>query len=363
LVAPEPPGEEEERRRKAKDDARVMDEDQDYAYLFLVPFDPHAEPGTVPEPTQVTRGPRTVLAFDWFPAANRIAFSHRPMPEWEHWQETTLAVVEAPDFLPGRQEIASPEPGSGQRSAVEGIDRAVEDVALVQDWTAKPLVSPDGAWIACHTTAAPGKWALAGRIMLYRPSGGPGQPLAPTPDGKCDLVGWSPDSRALYVLEQTGVTTQLWALPASGAPGSPVTASTLLKSAAATCAARPNGVVAFVGQDFEQPNAVYLCDPASGEISLVAQPALPASWPREPLPHAEVIRWRAADGRAIEGIVVYPLHYREGQRVPLVVEVHGGPPGVYTRGYLASPERLADTVALAARGYALLRANPRGSTG
>jgi dipeptidyl aminopeptidase/acylaminoacyl peptidase len=136
-----------------------------------------------------------------------------------------------------------------------------------------------------------------------------------------------------------------------------------LKSAPAACAARSSGVVAFVGQDFHQPNAVYRCDPASGETAVVAQPALPEGWPSAPLPRAEVIRWRAADNTEIEGILVYPFGYTGGRRVPLIVEVHGGPPGVYTRGYLAAPERLADTVALAARGCAVLRANPRGSSG
>ena len=34
----------------------------------------------------------------------------------------------------------------------------------------------------------------------------------------------------------------------------------------------------------------------------------------------------------------------------LVAIFNGGPPGVFTRGYIAAPERMADTAALAARG-------------
>ena len=34
-----------------------------------------------------------VLGFDWLPDSRGIAFSHRPLPEWEHWAETRLATV------------------------------------------------------------------------------------------------------------------------------------------------------------------------------------------------------------------------------------------------------------------------------
>jgi dipeptidyl aminopeptidase/acylaminoacyl peptidase len=184
--------------------------------------------------------------------------------------------------------------------------------------------------------------------------------LAETPNGKCDPIGWSADSSLVYVLEQTGTTTQVWSLPASGAPGQPVTTGTAVLSAPA---ATKQGAIFCAMQDLRRPNAVGRVDPGAGEVREVIAPTFPATWPEGPLPEAEVLRWPGRDGREIEGILVYPLGYRRGQPCPLVVEVHGGPPGVFTRGYIAAPERMADTAALAARGYALLRPNPRGSSG
>ena len=38
----------------------------------------------------------------------------------------------------------------------------------------------------------------------------------------------------------------------------------------------------------------------------------------------EVVEWKASDGLRLEGVLVYPLHYREGRRYPLILSVHGG---------------------------------------
>jgi dipeptidyl aminopeptidase/acylaminoacyl peptidase len=298
-----------------------------------------------------------VVGFDWLPDSRGIAFTHRPLPEWEHWQETRLATVTV------------------------DAGHEVTDLGLVGDWTARPLVSPDGRWVACHSSDRPGKWALSGRVVLYpvAPAGGSGAPgevrtLAETPDGKCDPVCWAPAGDEVYVLQQSGVSPQLWALPASGAPARPVTSGTLVLGSAAGPGGGADGAVgtvACVGQDLHKPNAVYHVEPGTDATRLAAAPRLPEDWPVGAPPEAEVVRWTSGDGRQIEGILVYPLgqrlRHRLGQRPgtpwPLVVEAHGGPPSAFSRGYVLAPDRTVDSAALAARGYAVLRPNPRGSTG
>lgn len=79
------------------------------------------------------------------------------------------------------------------------------------------------------------------------------------------------------------------------------------------------------------------------------------------LARQEVIRYAARDGREIEAILYYPLDYREGERYPLVVSVHGGPESHYSNGwhsrYFQPPQ------VLAARGYFVFLPNYRSSTG
>jgi dipeptidyl aminopeptidase/acylaminoacyl peptidase len=77
------------------------------------------------------------------------------------------------------------------------------------------------------------------------------------------------------------------------------------------------------------------------------------------LPRQEVVRWQSRDGLEIEGVLTYPLDYREGEKRPLIVQIHGGPKGRSThtlRSYSMHP-------VWSAEGYAVLRPNFRGGEG
>ncbi|HEX8192274.1 MAG TPA: S9 family peptidase [Allosphingosinicella sp.] len=63
------------------------------------------------------------------------------------------------------------------------------------------------------------------------------------------------------------------------------------------------------------------------------------------------------DGRPIEGWLTLPPGHRDGQRHPLILEIHGGPWASY------GPNFATDNQLYAAAGYAVLSVNPRGSTG
>jgi dipeptidyl aminopeptidase/acylaminoacyl peptidase len=75
----------------------------------------------------------------------------------------------------------------------------------------------------------------------------------------------------------------------------------------------------------------------------------------------EVIEWEGADGWPIEGVLTYPLDYRQGQRYPLVLQIHGGPEGVSLNGWSTSSGYPVQV--LAAEGYLVLQPNYRGSGG
>ncbi|KLJ02552.1 acyl-peptide hydrolase [Luteimonas sp. FCS-9] len=65
----------------------------------------------------------------------------------------------------------------------------------------------------------------------------------------------------------------------------------------------------------------------------------------------------SADGLDVQAWLVKPPQYREGQRYPLLLEIHGGPFAAY------GPSFAAETQLYASAGYAVLYVNPRGSTG
>ncbi len=83
-----------------------------------------------------------------------------------------------------------------------------------------------------------------------------------------------------------------------------------------------------------------------------------ASWK---LPQISIVKWQAPDGATVEGILELPPDYKESDGpLPMVVELHGGPTAstLYHMRYWIYGRTI-----LAARGYALLSPNYRGSTG
>ena len=64
----------------------------------------------------------------------------------------------------------------------------------------------------------------------------------------------------------------------------------------------------------------------------------------------------AADGKAIDVWLVTPPDYQPGTKVPLILEIHGGPHAAY------GPQFSSDDQLYAAHGYAVVYVNPRGST-
>ena len=75
------------------------------------------------------------------------------------------------------------------------------------------------------------------------------------------------------------------------------------------------------------------------------------------LSEAEEIRWASpADGREIEGWVLYPPGFDPARQWPMILEIHGGPFSTY------GPAFSAELQLMAAAGYVVLYTNPRGST-
>ena len=75
------------------------------------------------------------------------------------------------------------------------------------------------------------------------------------------------------------------------------------------------------------------------------------------LGEVEEIRWDSSfDGRPVQGWIVKPPDFDPGRRYPLILEIHGGPVTNYGDRFSAEMQLLA------AAGYVVLYANPRGST-
>jgi dipeptidyl aminopeptidase/acylaminoacyl peptidase len=75
----------------------------------------------------------------------------------------------------------------------------------------------------------------------------------------------------------------------------------------------------------------------------------------------EVVEWTAQDGLKIQGVLIYPVDYKEGERYPLVVNPHGGPEGVDLNGWITRYSKWGQM--LAGEGYFAFMPNYRASIG
>jgi dipeptidyl aminopeptidase/acylaminoacyl peptidase len=79
------------------------------------------------------------------------------------------------------------------------------------------------------------------------------------------------------------------------------------------------------------------------------------------LPQSSIFAWKGAKGDTVEGILELPPDYKPGQRLPLVVDIHGGPTTANYHG--AEFWIYSGRTWLPAKGFAVLSPNYRGSTG
>lgn len=80
-------------------------------------------------------------------------------------------------------------------------------------------------------------------------------------------------------------------------------------------------------------------------------------WSARSLSPVERLTFKGADNWDIDGFLMKPAGWREGEKYPMVLKVHGGPNGM--NGY----DWDFDSQGFAGAGYAVLRINPRGSSG
>lgn len=84
----------------------------------------------------------------------------------------------------------------------------------------------------------------------------------------------------------------------------------------------------------------------------------------------ETIHWHAADGKEIEGLLMTPPNFNANKKNPLLVAVHGGPAGVFSKRYLGGCDEYGEMFDpttcwgdFLQQGFVILAPNPRGSTG
>jgi dipeptidyl aminopeptidase/acylaminoacyl peptidase len=116
---------------------------------------------------------------------------------------------------------------------------------------------------------------------------------------------------------------------------------------------------ALVGHSPTHPEEVFLLSLGEGQAKRLTDSN---PWLNEmKFGQQSVFKWKARDGLDLEGVLVYPLNHEPGRRYPLIMTVHGGPEAHVSNGWVTSYASAGQVGA--ARGFAVLYPNYRGSTG
>ena len=328
---PEP--EEIEKKKKAKDDARVVDGYYRYSHLYTIAADVTSEER--PEPKKVTEGQFHVTGYDWSPDGKTFVIDHRDTPRIDDWRTGDISLVpsEGAELIPLVRH--------------DGMD-------------AGATFSPDGRTIAFVSDRGNLIWARHWRLCTIPAAGGDVAVLPETGDGRPSIEHWAADGSGIYYFESSGTNRFLYFAPADGSAHRTVNAMPGVWSSFDFSV--DGSLVAFCREDLNLPEEVYILPLGVGVPEPKKITSANGHLPEPPFTKSEVITWKGADGWDIEGILTYPLNYEDGKKYPLILNVHGGPAGVFLRTFTAGAT-LYPLEVLASKGFFVLRPNPRGSSG
>jgi dipeptidyl aminopeptidase/acylaminoacyl peptidase len=321
----------EEKNDKAKNDFRWVDENLKMSRLYLISVQKDADGKR--EPRKLTAGNYNVADFTWSPDSSRIAFSHTKTSRANDWPTSDVSIIEV---------------ASGKITSLTSTAAA----------ESSPIYSPDGNLIAVLVSDNPPSWTGYSSVQIFPTSAGEPKSLAASFDGQPDLAGWSADGKRLYFSEAKGTGTQIYALEVA------TNRIEEIKTTPAVISGidlnRSRTMIAFVRQTADTPGDAFVASITDFTPIQISHANADRKMP--PIGRTEVIHWKSKDGKDIEGLLTYPVGYQTGQRVPLILNVHGGPTGVFQQSFIGG-RGVYPLASFAARGYAILRANPRGSSG
>lgn len=217
-----------------------------------------------------------------------------------------------------------------------------------------PVWSPDSRWIAYSSVDFENHSASQSDLKVISIDGGEPINLTKTLDYSVGSFEWSKDGRTIYFETAEGLGSALYRVsPTGGTPERVLPVDENIYSVESKSADGSKWLI--TSTNLSDPGSVWIADADGRNMQLLFRENDGLRDFR--LAKAEPITWKGADGWTIEGILTYPLDYQPGQRVPLILQVHGGPHGRYSKSFSTG------TQIWAARGYAVLQGNPRGSSG
>ncbi|MGE5245964.1 MAG: prolyl oligopeptidase family serine peptidase [Betaproteobacteria bacterium] len=264
----------------------------------------------------------------WSPEGSLIAFASNRTENPDSNENTDIFVVEPKAGATPRQLTTSP---------------AADD---------SPAFSPDGKSIVYIQGGDPKDvWYDTNDVAVVAVAGGAPRILTAEVDRNFERPQFAPDGSAVYALLEEGGNSHIAKVPLTGGPLTRVLDGE--HDAAALDVGRKGGL-AFLDSQAQLPYEVYLLN--GGEPARLTH-TNDDFLSRIALSRVERYKAKSADGTMIDAFLTYPPNAPSGQKLPTILRIHGGPVSQFSTGFNLEWQLLA------AQGFAVVAANPRGSSG
>src|SRR6266567_2517648 len=285
--------------------------------------------------TMLTSGDYDELLPAWSPDGQALVFVSKRRPDFDRDSNWDLYVIDAGGGA------AAPR----QLTTFDGPDND-------PDTESRPTWSPDGRSIA-YLQGGPLKliYYAVQKLAVVPAAGGAPRILTAALDRNVANPVWSSDGSSIYFQLEDDRTVGLARVPAAGGAIERLVSGPRVVSA---FAAGANGKLAVLASTPLEPAEVFALD---GTTLRPLSRQNDAWLSRVRLGPVEPISFKSRDGAAINGFVVKPPDFVAGKRYPTILRIHGGPVSQYQNEFDFQLQTLAG------RGYLVLVANPRGSSG
>jgi len=272
-------------------------------------------------------------------------YSHSD-PQWSlDGKKIFFSAIRKPDaeYLRGDTEIYAVDLGTLKIRALtdrKGPDRSAR-------------ISPDGKWIAYTGYDDKNLTSHLSNLYLMDISGGHKKMLAGNFPSSPSTVTWAADSSGVYYLMPEKGTCNVHFIARSGKTHQVTHGYHYLSGLSIA----QNGRVASVLSDFYDPGSLVtytLQNPrAVQKLVDVNEDILKGV----KLGGVEELKFKSPDGLDLQGWLMKPAEFKTGRKYPMLLWIHGGPWAMYSVRFNWAWQNFA------AKGYAVLFMNPRGSTG
>jgi len=286
------------------------------------------------EAVKLTKEDQSVWSLEWSPDSRKILYQASPLPTVDHsYMFKKMYIID-----------------------VDGNDES-RLLADTEGKLANMAWSPNGEYVAWHggvDITDP----IDGMLFVAEAATGEKWEVIPGFEGTATWIDWL-DNNTLVFTSEEKIWTRMSSIPFRGGERTIIIDETTgpeFTSAQLTADRRTFSTNASA---YKHPAEVFVGDIEQKTIERITHhnPVLD----KMEFNNYEYVEYEARDGLLITGLLLKPLNYQEGQRYPLICQIHGGPEAAYTHGWNTTYSTM--TQMYSHNGIMVFLPNYRASTG